>query len=147
MPIAGYVHCLYLRLDNKLFLFSDIPVFDTLSFEAILGLSAHTKYALNFDNKPDGTYFSFFNEELRKCQIKGRTKQSSVSQQNLTALAPKLVLSPWGGEGSVPSWEIGIFKLKWLMKNTIFNYINLPYLKMISILLLDILRIIFSYYS
>ena len=99
MPIAGYIHRLYIKLDNKLFLFEDIPVFDTLSFDAIVGLSARTKYALDFDNKPDGTYYLFFNEELRKRQIKNKRQQASVQQQNVAALAPELVLSPRGGGG------------------------------------------------
>ena len=50
MSIAGYVHSLYLKLDGKDFLFLEVPVSDTLSFEAILGFSACTKYALDFDN-------------------------------------------------------------------------------------------------
>ena len=107
MPIAGYIHRLYIKLDNKLFLFEDIPVFDTLSFDAIVGLSARTKYALDFDNKSDGTYYLFFNEELRKRQIENKRQQASVQQQNVAALAPELVLSPRGGEGAVPPWTEG----------------------------------------
>ena len=107
MPITGYIHSLYLSLGKKLFEFKDVPVFDTLSFEVIIGLSARTKFALDFEDKPDGTYDLFYNEELRKRQIKNRTKQNSVPQQTVAALAPDVVLSPRGGEGAEPPWTEG----------------------------------------
>ena len=107
MPITGYIHSLYLNLDKKLFEFKDVPVFDTLSFDVIIGLSARTKFALDFGDKSDGTYYLFYNEELRKRQIKNRTKQNSVPQQTVAALAPEVVLSPRGGEGAKPPWTEG----------------------------------------
>ena len=107
MSIAGYVHTLYLKLDNKEFLFSDIPVFDTLSFEAIIGLAARTKYALDFDNKPDGSYFLFENKSLGQRQVENRVKQHTVPSSKFAALTPKLVLSPRGGEGAAPPWTAG----------------------------------------
>ena len=107
MPITGYIHSLYLNLDKKLFEFKDVPVFDTLSFDVIIGLAARTKFALDFGDKSDGTYYLFYNEELRKRQIKNRTKQNSVPQQTVAALAPEVVLSPRGGEGAKPPWTEG----------------------------------------
>ena len=107
MSIAGYVHTLYLKLDNKEFLFSDIPVFDTLSFEAIIGLAARSKYALDFDNKPDGSYFLFENKSLGQRQVENRVKQHTVPSSKFAALTPKLVLSPRGGEGAAPPWTAG----------------------------------------
>ena len=107
MPIAGYVHELYLRLDEQDFLFEDIPVFDTLSFEAIIGLAARNRYALNFCNKSNGEYELFIDHDLKKRQNKVGTTRPSVPSKKIAALTPKVVLSPRGGEGSKPPWTEG----------------------------------------
>ena len=58
-------------------------------------------------------------------------KQPLVSQQKVTALAPEFVLSPHGGEGSVPPWTEGCQALKFALlqeisgrKNTLRNGTN-----------------------
>ena len=61
------------------------------------------KYALDFDNKSDGTCYIFFNKDLEKRQHKIGTKQPLVFSKNLPALAPEIVLSPPPREGGFSS--------------------------------------------